>query len=85
MRTISTKEITKNIKEMCIEANLELSQDVKEKLCDAAQKETKELGKQIPASFSAFGAVSLLSDIMDMSNDFNRQIYKKAMDLEFLL
>lgn len=47
MRTISTKEITKNIKEMCIEANLELSQDVKEKLCDAAQKETKELGKQI--------------------------------------
>lgn len=47
MRTISTKEITKNIKEMCIEANLELSQDVKEKLYDAAQKETKELGKQI--------------------------------------
>lgn len=47
MRTISTEEIKKNIKEMCIEANLELSQDVKEKLYDAAQKETKELGKQI--------------------------------------
>lgn len=47
MRTISTEEITKNIKEMCIEANLELSQDVKEKIYDAAQKETKELGKQI--------------------------------------
>ena len=28
MRTISVQEITRNIKEMCIEANYELSDDV---------------------------------------------------------
>lgn len=47
MRNISTDEITKNVKEMCIEANLILSQDVKEQLYRAADTETKDLGKQI--------------------------------------
>ena len=31
MREVSTEEITKNIKEMCIEANYTLSDDVKNK------------------------------------------------------
>lgn len=47
MRTISTDEITKNIKEMCIEANYELSEDVKGRLYDACDKEENKLGKQI--------------------------------------
>ena len=47
MRIISTDEIKKNIKEMCIEANYELSADVKDKLYDQAQKEESVLGKQI--------------------------------------
>ena len=32
MREVSTEEITKNIKEMCIEANYTLSDDVKNKI-----------------------------------------------------
>ena len=49
MRVISTEEITKNVKEMCIEANYELSLDVKKALYDNADKETSQLGKQILA------------------------------------
>lgn len=47
MRTILTEEITKNIKEMCIEANYELSCDVKKKIYENADTETNPLGKQI--------------------------------------
>lgn len=47
MREISTDMITKNIKEMCIEANLTLTEDVKGKLDQMEGKETEKLGKQI--------------------------------------
>ncbi|MCH5267541.1 MAG: fumarate hydratase [Lachnospiraceae bacterium] len=47
MRTITTDTIIENIKEMCIEANYELSADVKGKLFEAADTETSELGEQI--------------------------------------
>lgn len=47
MRTIHTDEIVKNIKEMCIEANLELSADMKRKLQAAKENETGALGCQI--------------------------------------
>ena len=47
MREIDAQLLTKNIKEMCIEANYELSADVKDKLYDQAQKEESILGKQI--------------------------------------
>lgn len=47
MRIISADEITKNIKEMCIEANLILSEDVKGAITCANKKESSELGKQI--------------------------------------
>ena len=47
MRTIHTDEIIKNIKEMCIEANLELSEDMKRKLKNAKEQETGRLGVQI--------------------------------------
>lgn len=46
MRTIQAYEITKNIKEMCIEANYYLSEDMKEAL-KSAEKEEEGLGKQI--------------------------------------
>lgn len=47
MRTVTTDKIIENIKEMCIEANYELSSDVKRKLYDAAEIENSGLGKQI--------------------------------------
>ena len=47
MRTIETGEITRNIKEMCIEANHFLSGDMKQALMQAAQAEESPLGKQI--------------------------------------
>lgn len=47
MRAISTDEITRNIKEMCIEANLILSEDMKKGLYEAEKNETGDLGKQI--------------------------------------
>lgn len=47
MRTISTEEITRNIKEMCIEANHFLSKDMECALKNVAEKEESTLGKQI--------------------------------------
>lgn len=47
MREISTDVITKNIKEMCIEANLTLTEDVRGKLDQMEGEESKKLGKQI--------------------------------------
>lgn len=47
MRTIHTDEIIKNIKEMCIEANLHLSKDMEEAIKNAKESETGEIGKQI--------------------------------------
>lgn len=47
MRTINTEEITKALKEMCIEANHFLSEDMKKAYLDAKEKEVSVLGKQI--------------------------------------
>lgn len=47
MRTIHTDEIIKNIKEMCIEANYTLTQDVAGAVETACQKEKAELGQKI--------------------------------------
>lgn len=47
MRTIQVFEITKNIEEMCIEANHFLSPDMKEAMGRAAEEEKAPLGKQI--------------------------------------
>lgn len=47
MRSIHSDQITSIIKEMCIEANLSLSQDMKQKIENAADIEESELGKQI--------------------------------------
>ena len=47
MRTINVDKITKNIKEMCIEANHYLSKDMKCAMDQAASSEESPLGKQI--------------------------------------
>ena len=47
MRTINTSEITKNIKEMCIEANHFLAPDMKDAMENAVTTEKSKLGKQI--------------------------------------
>ena len=47
IRTVQLSEITKNIKEMCIEANHFLSPDMAEAMKQAQQNEKSPLGKQI--------------------------------------
>lgn len=47
IRTINTEDITKNIKEMCIEANYSLSPDMDQAMKQAADTEKSELGKKI--------------------------------------
>lgn len=47
MREIDVKTVTENIKEMCIEANHFLSDDMKECLTNAVESEKSELGKKV--------------------------------------
>lgn len=47
MRTIQTEDITRNIKEMCIEANHFLTPDMDEALKNAVSSEKSKLGQQI--------------------------------------
>ena len=47
IRTVHVEEITKNIKEMCIEANHYLSEDMDAAMKQAAETEKAPLGKQI--------------------------------------
>lgn len=47
MRTLNVSEITRNIKEMCIEANHFLSEDMKCAMQKAAETEEAPLGRQI--------------------------------------
>ena len=47
IRSVSTDEIIRNIREMCIEANHYLSRDMETALADAANNEKSELGRKI--------------------------------------
>lgn len=47
MRSVKTEEITRQIREMCIEANHFLAPDMREVFDQAVQKEESPLGKQI--------------------------------------
>lgn len=47
MRTIDVADVTRNIKEMCIEANHFLTKDMDEAMKQAVQEEQAPLGKQI--------------------------------------
>jgi fumarate hydratase subunit alpha len=47
MRIINVSEITKNLKEMCIEANHDLSADMKASLDNALKNESSPVGKRV--------------------------------------
>ena len=47
MRKVDVTEITKNVQEMCIEANHFLSEDMKKVFEQAVQKEKAPLGRQV--------------------------------------
>lgn len=47
MRTVSVNEVTKQIREMCIEANHFLAPDMDQAMKDAAQAERSDLGRRI--------------------------------------
>lgn len=47
MRTIHTDEITRQIKEMCMQVNVQLSPDVKNALLNGKDREESVIGKQI--------------------------------------
>ncbi len=47
IREISTGEITRNIKEMCIQANYYLSPDMEEKMKSAKEQEKSDIGKKV--------------------------------------
>ncbi|XIJ23004.1 fumarate hydratase [Lacrimispora sp. JR3] len=47
MRTVNSEEITRNIKEMCIEANHVLSKDMETVFLKAAEREKSDLGRQV--------------------------------------
>lgn len=47
MKTIYTQEIIQNIREMCMEANIHLTSDIKERILTAKQTEESPLGTQI--------------------------------------
>ena len=47
IRTVSSEEITRNIKEMCIEANHVLSEDMKTVFYEAVESEKSDLGRQV--------------------------------------
>lgn len=49
MRTIQVEEVSKAVKEMCIQANHFLSEDMKERLDLAVETECSSLGKQVLA------------------------------------
>ena len=47
MRTIHTKEITEAVKNLCIEANIYLGNDIKNAICTAREQEQSETAKVI--------------------------------------
>ncbi len=63
MRIINSDEITKNIKEMCIEANYKLASDVESRVRSAGESETSILGKQILNQLSENLDIAATEDI----------------------
>ena len=57
MRELHTDLLIENIKEMCVEANLELADDVSSRIICAAQNEETELGKYGPYKQSQRGEI----------------------------
>ncbi len=60
IRTVNVEEITQNIKEMCIEANLTLSPDMRDAFVNASDTEESFLGRQV---------LSQLEENLDIARD----------------
>ena len=63
MKNIQVSEITKNIKEMCIQVNIQLSDDVKKALLEGKKKEKSPLGSQILGQLEENMKVALENNI----------------------
>ena len=63
MREIKASEITSTIKEMCTEANRNLSPDMKRALYNAADKEESPLGRQILGQLKENLSIAVSDDI----------------------
>lgn len=63
MRTIHTDEIIAKIRQMCIDANVQLSDDVKGAICAAAKTEQSPVGRRILAQLEENMAIAAAEDI----------------------
>ena len=63
MRTIHTDQIIETIRQMCIDANLRLSEDVQEAICSAAKTEKSPLGRQILEQLEENMGIAAAEDI----------------------
>ena len=70
VRTINVNEITKNIKEMCIEANHYLSPDMDKAMKQAEQTEKSPLGKQI---------LGQLQENLKIHSSLNIRLYRETL------
>ena len=63
MRTIHTDQIIDKIRQMCIDANLRLSDDVKGAICQSVTSEKSPLGRQILEQLEENMEIALAEDI----------------------
>ena len=63
MRTIHTDQIIQTIRQMCIDANLHLSEDVKGAICGAIESEKSPLGRQVLEQLEENMDINLISKL----------------------
>lgn len=63
MRTIHTDQIIEKIRQMCIDANLHLSEDVERAICGAKESEASPLGQQIIEQLEENMSIAAAEDI----------------------
>lgn len=63
MRTIHTDKIIETIRQMCIDANLHLSEDMKTAICQAADSEKSPVGKKILSQLKENMDIAAVEDI----------------------
>ncbi len=90
MRTIHTDEIIKNISEMCIEANLYLSQDIKNAITQAKETEKSPVGCRILGQLEENMEIAAADDIPICQDtgmavvflDVGQEVYLEGMAIE---
>lgn len=63
MKTIHTDQIIEKIRQMCIDANLHLSEDVERAICGAKESEASPLGQQIIEQLEENMSIAAAEDI----------------------